>query len=224
MKRLKKITNDHGWTPRTLRKQEQKIKDASLRVRVTAVRLVMEGYLGKDVAKMINLCRQSVALYVARFNEGGLDHLLDRRLPPGHMPFLTEEQQQELRQLVLTTTPVDVGWGIASSWNTRMLQSYLDGEEGKAFHFIFLPPYSPHVNPIERLWKWLKDEVIANVLHKDKTTLPRRLPVLNSTPYSTQMKCYTALGVLRKEVNMLIWMYFGCILDVYSILMKSACA
>ncbi len=50
MKRLK-ITNDHGWTPRKLRKQERKIKDASLCVRVTAVRLVMEGFLGKDVAK-----------------------------------------------------------------------------------------------------------------------------------------------------------------------------
>ncbi|MED0687845.1 helix-turn-helix domain-containing protein [Anoxybacillus ayderensis] len=102
MKRLK-ITNDHGWTPRKLRKQERKIKDASLRVRVTAVRLVMEGFLGKDVAKMVNLCRPPVSLYVERFNEGGLDHLLDRRLPPGRVPFLTEEQQQELRQLVLTT-------------------------------------------------------------------------------------------------------------------------
>ncbi|ANB62342.1 putative transposase (plasmid) [Anoxybacillus amylolyticus] len=47
--------------------------------------------------------------------KGGLDHLLDRRLPPGRMPFLTEEQQQEIRQLVLTITPVDVGGGISSS-------------------------------------------------------------------------------------------------------------
>ncbi|KIQ93923.1 Transposase [Anoxybacillus thermarum] len=98
-----KITNGHGWTPRTLRKQERKIKDSSLRVRVTAVRLVVEGYHRKDVAKMVNLCRQSVAPYVARFNEGRLDHLLDRWLPPGRVPFLTEEQQQELRQLMLTT-------------------------------------------------------------------------------------------------------------------------
>ncbi|MGG3733353.1 IS630 family transposase, partial [Geobacillus stearothermophilus] len=44
MKRLK-ITNDHGWTPRTLRKQERKIKNTLLRQRVMAVRLVMEGYL-----------------------------------------------------------------------------------------------------------------------------------------------------------------------------------
>ncbi|WP_429634191.1 helix-turn-helix domain-containing protein, partial [Anoxybacillus kestanbolensis] len=45
----------------------------ALFARVTAVRLVMEGHLGKDVAKMVNLCRQSAAIYVARFNQGGLD-------------------------------------------------------------------------------------------------------------------------------------------------------
>ncbi|MEB3752702.1 MULTISPECIES: hypothetical protein [unclassified Geobacillus] len=42
MKRLK-ITDHHGWTPRKLRKQERKIKNAQLRQRVMAVRLVMEG-------------------------------------------------------------------------------------------------------------------------------------------------------------------------------------
>lgn len=57
----------------TLRKQERKIKNVALRQRVMAVRLVMEGYLGKDVASMLNLCRQSVAFYVSLFNEGGLD-------------------------------------------------------------------------------------------------------------------------------------------------------
>ena len=124
MKRLK-ITNDHGWTPRTLRKEEKKIKNISLRQRVMAVRLVMEGYLGKDVASMLNLCRQSVAFYVSLFNEGGLDLLLDRKYPPGREPFLTLEQQQELKQTILTHTPAELGWDIASSWNTRILQSYI---------------------------------------------------------------------------------------------------
>ncbi|MBB5325717.1 transposase [Anoxybacillus tepidamans] len=32
---------------------------------------------------------------------------------------------------------------------------------------IFLPPYSPQLNPIEHLWKWLKESVIANRFHKD---------------------------------------------------------
>ncbi|WP_370627972.1 IS630 family transposase [Anoxybacillus sp. ST4] len=57
----------------------------------------------------------------------------------------------------------------------KMVQAFLDGEEGDAFHFIFLPPYSPQLNPIERLWKWLKDEVIANVFHKDQNDIAQSI-------------------------------------------------
>jgi DNA-binding NarL/FixJ family response regulator len=70
MKRLK-ITNNHGWTTRTLRKQERKIKKVALRQRVMAVRLIMEGYLGKDAASMVNLCRQSVSFYVSLLMKAG---------------------------------------------------------------------------------------------------------------------------------------------------------
>lgn len=49
------ITNDHGWTTHTLQKQEQKIKNVVLCQRVMAVRLVMEGHLGKKVTSMDNL-------------------------------------------------------------------------------------------------------------------------------------------------------------------------
>ena len=31
----------------------------------------------------------------------------------------------------------------------------------------FLPPYSPNLNPIERLWKWMKERVIYNVYYRD---------------------------------------------------------
>ncbi|ANB59854.1 DDE superendonuclease family protein [Anoxybacillus amylolyticus] len=59
--------------------------------------------------------------------------------------------------------------------HANMVQAFLDGEEGSASHFNFLPPYSPHLNPIERLWKWLKDEVIANVLHKDQNDIAQSI-------------------------------------------------
>ncbi|WP_429894275.1 winged helix-turn-helix domain-containing protein [Geobacillus thermoleovorans] len=51
--------------------------------------------------------------------------MLDRKYPPGREPFLTLEQQQELKQTILTHTPAELGWDIASSWNTRILQSYI---------------------------------------------------------------------------------------------------
>lgn len=31
---------------------------------------------------------------------------------------------------------------------------------------MFLPPYSPNLNLIEGLWKWLKEKVIYNVFYK----------------------------------------------------------
>lgn len=59
--------------------------------------------------------------------------------------------------------------------HANMVQAFLDSEEGATFHFIFLPPYSPQLNPIERLWKWLKDEVIANVLHRDQKDIAQSI-------------------------------------------------
>lgn len=34
----------------------------------------------------------------------------------------------------------------------------------------FLPPYSPNLNPIERLWKWMKERVIYNTYYEDFET------------------------------------------------------
>ncbi|OPX00615.1 IS630 family transposase [Geobacillus sp. LEMMY01] len=51
--------------------------------------------------------------------------------------------------------------------HARMVKDFLR-EEGQCFHFLYLPPYSPQLNPIERLWKWLKDTVITNAFHKDR--------------------------------------------------------
>ncbi|MGG3841545.1 IS630 family transposase [Anoxybacillus kestanbolensis] len=60
--------------------------------------------------------------------------------------------------------------------HANMVQAFLQRGEGGAFHFIFLPPYSPHLNPIERLWKWLTDGVIANVLHEDQNDIAQSIP------------------------------------------------
>ncbi|WP_260440997.1 transposase [Parageobacillus thermoglucosidasius] len=158
MKRLK-ITDDHGFTARKLRKEERKIKDASLRQRVTAVRLIMEGYLGKEVAEMLNLHRQSVSTYVQLFNEGGLEKLLDKKTPPGKSPYLTEEQQKKLKHMILHSTPFEqyvlLVLDNARIHHAKQVQEFLRKHE-EPIMFFFLPPYSPHLNAIERLWKWLE--------------------------------------------------------------------
>ncbi|MFK7871615.1 MAG: transposase [Oligoflexales bacterium] len=32
---------------------------------------------------------------------------------------------------------------------------------------VYLPPYSPNLNPIERLWKLYKKKVLANTFHEN---------------------------------------------------------
>jgi len=46
--------------------------------------------------------------------------------------------------------------------HAKLLQPYLDSIKER-LELVFLPPYSPNLNIIEGLWKWLKSEVINNV-------------------------------------------------------------
>jgi transposase len=119
------ITHAHSLTPTDLRKLEKQQDNVHLRLRITAVRLVMEGYTGKEVANLCNVHRQSVATYVKKFNAGGIDALLERKYGPGRPCFLTTEQQNELKHVILTSSPSDHGLGCATSWTTPIIREYV---------------------------------------------------------------------------------------------------
>ncbi|WP_260472078.1 IS630 family transposase [Bacillus canaveralius] len=48
--------------------------------------------------------------------------------------------------------------------HAKMLEPFLK-EIGGRLKLIFLPPYSPQLNVVEGLWKWLKSEIINNVFY-----------------------------------------------------------
>lgn len=51
----------------------------------------------------------------------------------------------------------------APYYRNRAVKSYL---ETSKIRLHFLPPYSPNLNPIERLWKWMKERVIYNTYYE----------------------------------------------------------
>jgi transposase len=48
--------------------------------------------------------------------------------------------------------------------HAKLLEPWLS-ELGDRIELVFLPPYSPELNLVEGLWKWLKADVINNVFY-----------------------------------------------------------
>lgn len=64
--------------------------------------------------------------------------------------------------------------------HAKYLQDFLEENEDR-LELIFLPPYSPQLNLIEGLWKWLKESVINNIFFPNvqKITLKVREFILD---------------------------------------------
>ena len=48
--------------------------------------------------------------------------------------------------------------------HAKLIQPFLE-KYASRLELVFLPPYSPNLNPIEGLWKWLKSSIIYNVFY-----------------------------------------------------------
>jgi hypothetical protein len=48
--------------------------------------------------------------------------------------------------------------------HAKLLRPFLEELNGR-LDLVFLPPYSPQLNLVEGLWKWLKSDVINNVFY-----------------------------------------------------------
>ena len=70
--------------------------------------------------------------------------------------------------------------------HAKLLKPFLD-EHKDRLELMFLPPYSPNLNMIEGLWKWLKNSVINNVFIHKKQEISARVKEfekwVNQHPY-----------------------------------------
>ncbi|MFK4303779.1 transposase [Paenibacillus sp. RC254] len=67
------------------------------------------------------------------------------------------------------------------------LQPFL--KEHPRLQLVFLPPYSPNLNPVEGLWLWLKSDVVNNVFfekfYKFKLHVSQFMKRINKQPMET---------------------------------------
>ena len=57
--------------------------------------------------------------------------------------------------------PLLIIWDGLKAHRSRLVRQYLDSTGGD-IQMVFLPPYSPDLNPVEFLWAWLKRHALAN--------------------------------------------------------------
>ncbi|MGX1902698.1 helix-turn-helix domain-containing protein [Thermolongibacillus altinsuensis] len=90
------------------------------------IRLILQGYLGIQVAELLNPHRETVSIYVQKFNQSGMEALLERHYAPSRRSYLSPEEERELRKMLEESTPTGEGYGIETCWNTRIIQHALE--------------------------------------------------------------------------------------------------
>jgi len=58
--------------------------------------------------------------------------------------------------------------------HAKLLRPFLE-EQKNRLELVYLPPYSPQLNIVEGLWKWLKSHVINNVFYSTVTEIRLRV-------------------------------------------------
>lgn len=83
--------------------------------------------------------------------------------------------------------------------HAKLLEPFLKEMEGR-LELIFLPPYSPQLNVVEGLWKWLKSDVINNVFYHKVDEIRRNVHAFMENIMLDPMKIIDRLCV-RMESN-----------------------
>ena len=72
--------------------------------------------------------------------------------------------------------------------HAKLLRPFLEKHQDQ-LKFLFLPPYSPNLNLIEGLWKWMKETVIHNVFFsnvgKIRSAVQGFIGMINKEPENT---------------------------------------
>lgn len=103
----------------------------------------------------------------SRLNLSGSLDIITKKLVVQENKTLNAESTISFLQKVETAYPskklVHLFCDNARYYRNKAVQKYL---ETSKIELHFLPPYSPNLNPIERLWKWMKERVMYNVYYE----------------------------------------------------------
>ena len=104
----------------------------------------------------------------SRINLSGVIDVIDHKVLVQEDKILNAEATisffQKIEEAYSEKTRVHVFCDNARYYRNKIVIEYL---KTSRVRLHFLPPYSPNLNPIERLWKWMKERVIYNTYYSE---------------------------------------------------------
>lgn len=167
-----------------LKALHRKERDKRVCDRIKAVLLYDKGWTFLEIADALLLSEEAVRHHFSEYKSS-------KKLKPesgGSNKKLSMEQSQALSEHLekfIYLYVKDIIAYVAAEWKVSytvpgmqhwlkrhgfsykkpaIVRKYL---ETSKIELHFLPPYSPNLNPIERLWKWMKDRVMYNTYYKE---------------------------------------------------------
>lgn len=102
-------------------------KDKQMFERYQTILLHLKGLTYNQISEVVNRSTVTICSYVKAYKKNGLVGLVPGQ-SPGRPPKLSDEQEQELYQLITEKKPADVGFPAEMNWNSFLIRDWLKRE------------------------------------------------------------------------------------------------
>ena len=160
------LLSDEGWTPqqiaRVLLISDQAIREHVHEYQISENVQPAFGWIKTGVRKEIpaNTGRE-------RINLTGMIDVISHNVLVQEDETLNADATiqffRKIEEAYPTKRKIHIFCDNAPYYRNKAVKAYL---KTSRVELHFLPPYSPNLNPIERLWKWMKERVIYNTYYQ----------------------------------------------------------
>ena len=102
----------------------KKAKDCRMFERYQALYLYLQGTRAEELAPILNRSGKTVKGYIQAYETGGLS-ALQMNHSPGAPVRLTKEQQEKLKQTIVSSIPLDVGFTARHNWTLEIIAAFI---------------------------------------------------------------------------------------------------
>jgi putative transposase len=108
-----------------LQRMMKETKHTHMYQRYQVILMMLEGESYEKIASYTGLSLATIFNYRKAYCEKGMKGL-ERKYAPGRPKFLTPEQEQQVYQTVVESTPVDVGFPVEMNWTAPLIRQWIE--------------------------------------------------------------------------------------------------